>query len=320
MRQEYQDLILQTCGASSLQVAAKIQTLWSGYGEIVRLQLEGCDRPSVVVKHVKFPEGSDHPGGWNTDRSHRRKVRSYQVETHWYQNYSTNQSCRIPACLAACSYGDEMLIVLEDLDVVGFDQRRTSVKDREIRACLSWLAHFHALFLGVEPDGLWPVGTYWHLDTRPDELEAMDDARLKAAAGEIDRILNACRFKTIVHGDAKLANFCFSQSGQDVAAVDFQYVGGGCGMKDVVYFLGSCMDEKECEKRVPGLLDYYFTELQSSVNKDIDFAALETEWREMFVFAWTDFHRFLLGWMPGHWKINRYSKRLTKEVLQKLKQ
>ncbi|XP_014856918.1 PREDICTED: uncharacterized protein LOC106926469 [Poecilia mexicana] len=320
MKQEYQDLILQTCGASSLRVGAKIQTLWSGYGEIVRLHLEGCGRPSVVVKHVKFPEDAEHPGGWNTNRSHARKVRSYQVETHWYQNYSTNQSCRIPACLAARSYGDEMLIVLEDLDVEGYDQRRTSLKDKEIRACLSWLAHFHALFLGVTPEGLWPVGTYWHLETRPDELEAMDNAELKAAAGDIDRILNECNFKTIVHGDAKLANFCFSKSGLEVAAVDFQYVGGGCGMKDVVYFLGSCMDERECDKRVPGLLDHYFAELKAFVNKDVNFNALEKEWREMFAFAWTDFHRFLLGWMPGHWKINRYSKQLTREVLRKLKQ
>ncbi|XP_058503996.1 uncharacterized protein pkdc [Solea solea] len=319
MKQEYQDLILQACGASSLRVGAKIQSLWSGYGEIVRLHLEGCERPSVVVKHVKFPQEAEHPCGWTTDRSHTRKVRSYQVETHWYQNYSTSPNCRIPACLAACSHGDEMLIVLEDLDVAGYDRRRTSVKDREMRACLSWLAHFHALFLGVEPEGLWPVGTYWHLETRPDELEAMDDAELKAAAGDIDRVLNECRFKTVVHGDAKLANFCFSQSGQKVAAVDFQYVGGGCGMKDVVYFLGSCMDERECEKKAQSLLDYYFTELKLAVKKEVDFAALEREWREMFAFAWTDFHRMLLGWMPGHWKINCYSKQLSKEVLRKLK-
>ncbi|XP_040020890.2 uncharacterized protein pkdc [Gasterosteus aculeatus] len=319
MKPEHQDLILRACAASSLRVGAKMQTLWSGYGEIVRLHLEGCDRPSVVVKHVKFPQEAAHPGGWNTDRSHTRKVRSYEVETHWYRNYYTDRSCRTPACLAVCSHGDEMLIVLEDLDAVGYDQRRTSVKDREIKACLRWLAHFHALFLGVPPEGLWPVGTYWHLETRPDELEAMDDAELKAAAGAIDETLNGCVFKTLVHGDAKLANFCFSQGGEDVAAVDFQYVGGGCGMKDVVYFLRSCMEERECEKRVPGLLDHYFTELKRSVKKDVDFGALEKEWREMFAFAWTDFHRFLLGWRPGHWKINRYSKQLTKEVLLKLK-
>lgn len=136
MKQEYQDLILQACDASSLRVGAKIQTLWSGYGEIVRLHLEGCNRPSVVVKHVKFPEEAEHPGGWNTDRSHTRKVKSYQVETHWYQNYSTNQSCRIPACLAACSYGDEMLIVLEDLDVAGYDQRRYKLRNSASKSML----------------------------------------------------------------------------------------------------------------------------------------------------------------------------------------
>ncbi|KAI2654983.1 Heat shock protein beta-1 [Labeo rohita] len=320
MKKEHEDLILKACGAESLQIDAKIQTLWSGYGEIVRVHLEGCDRPSVVVKHVMFPQNQKHPGGWNTDISHQRKMRSYQVESHWYQNYTTSERCRVPACLAVRSFGDEQLIVLEDLDDAGFPMRKTYVNDAEIKACLSWIANFHALFLSVTPEGLWPIGTYWHLETRPEELEAMSDQKLKAAAAEIDSVLNNCRFKTILHGDAKLANFCFSKNGLQVAAVDFQYVGGGCGMKDVIYFLGSCMDEKECEKRVPGLLDHYFSELHKSLDEKANFSELEKEWRSMFAFAWTDFHRFLLGWMPGHHKINKYSKRLTQEVLNKLKQ
>uniref|UniRef100_A0A3Q2XIL2 Protein kinase-like domain containing n=1 Tax=Hippocampus comes TaxID=109280 RepID=A0A3Q2XIL2_HIPCM len=278
----------------------------------------GC-RDTIVSTNVVSPNGLHAAADPAAHRSHMRKVRSYEVETHWYQNYATSSKCRIPSCLAACSHGDEMLIVLEDLDVAGYDQRRTNVKDYEIRACLSWLAHFHAHFLGVAPQGLWPIGTYWHLKTRPDELEAMDDARLKAAAGAVDEVLNSCRFLTIVHGDAKLANFCFSSDGRDVAAVDFQYVGGGCGMKDVAYFLGSCLEEREGDKKVPGLLDHYFSELKHVVSAQVDFAALEKEWREMFAFAWTDFRRFLLGWMPGHWKIDRYNKRLADEVLLKLK-
>ncbi len=287
MKQEHEDLVLKACGATSLQIGAKIQTLWSGYGEILRVHLEGCDRPSVVIKHVMFPQNQKHPGGWNTDISHQRKVRSYQVESHWYQNYTTNECCRVPACLAAQSFGDEQLIVLEDLDVAGFPLRKTYVNDAEIKACLSWIANFHALFLNVTPEGLWPIGTYWHLETRPEELEAMSDQKLKAAAAEIDSILNNCRFKTVLHGDAKLANFCFSKDGLRVAAVDFQYVGGGCGMKDVIYFLGSCMDEKECENRVPGLLDHYFSELRKSLDEKASFPELEKEWRSMFAFAWT---------------------------------
>lgn len=141
MKQEYQDIVLRACGASSLRVGAKIQTLWSGYGEIVRLHLDGGERPSVIIKHVRFPAEAEHPGGWNTNRSHLRKVRSYQVETHWYQNYSTSQDCRIPACLAACSHGDEMLMVLEDLDAAGYSQRRFVSKgpSKEQRLLLSFI-------------------------------------------------------------------------------------------------------------------------------------------------------------------------------------
>uniref|UniRef100_A0AAV2MEQ1 CHK kinase-like domain-containing protein n=1 Tax=Knipowitschia caucasica TaxID=637954 RepID=A0AAV2MEQ1_KNICA len=330
MKAEDLELIRSWCGARSVRRGPVIQTLWSGYGDITRVLLQGCERPSVVVKHVRPPaqtasdRSHQRPPQTASDRSHQRKVRSYQVEAHWYQNYTTGPSCRTPVCLGSTSRGREMMMVLEDLDVAGFDQRKTSVGDREMRVCLRWLAHFHALFLGRNPDGLWPVGTYWHLETRPDELEAMDHPELRAAAADIDRTLSNCRFQTIVHGDAKLANFCFSCSGEEVAAVDFQYVGGGCGMKDVAYFLGSCMEERECEEKVPVLLDYYFTELRRAVGREegreevpaVDTVALEAEWRQMFAFSWTDFHRFLLGWSPGHWKIHGYSRRLTEEVFQ----
>ena len=74
----------------------------------------------------------------------------------------------------------------------------------------------------------------------------MKDSPLKENAFLIDEKLYQSSFKTIVHGDAKLANFCFTKDGCRSAAVDFQYVGGGCGMKDVAYFLGSCLTEEEC--------------------------------------------------------------------------
>ena len=192
--------------------------------------------------------------------------------------------------------------------------------DTELEACLSWLAHFHATFLHERPTGLWEIGTYWHLDTRPDELAELDDPELRAAAPAIDARLNASTFQTFVHGDAKLANFCFSVEGR-VAAVDFQYVGGGCGMKDVAYFISSCLHEDECERREASLLDYYFGQLRGALErrgKEIDFAALEDEWRSLYPVAWTDFFRFLQGWSPGHWKIHSYSERLARAVLETL--
>jgi len=134
-------------------------------------------------------------------------------------------------------------------------------------------------------------------------------------------LLNSAQYQTLIHGDAKVANFCFSADGQSVAAVDFQYVGGGCGMKDVAYFFGSCLSEDECEAWLDELLDEYFIVLRQALNArhhDINFDALESEWRQLFPVAWVDFHRFLLGWMPNHWKVNDYSRRVTAQVLAQL--
>ena len=322
MNPHFKHVTLNATGAGNLVESEVIQSLWSGYGRIVRCGLEGSELSSVVVKHVHWPDANHHPRGWNTSRSHERKVRSYQVETEWYAKWADRcgDACRVPKCFALETHGDEVFMVLEDLDAAGFGGRRSHVSDIEIKAGLSWLAHFHATYMGEKPDGLWETGTYWHLETRPDELAELDDPALTAAASAIDQQLKDSPFQTIVHGDAKLANFCFNDDGR-IAAVDFQYVGGGCGMKDVAYFLGSCLCEEECERQETALLDYYFEALKGALREKgtvLDVEALEADWRALYPLAWTDFFRFLQGWSPGHWKIHRYSKRLAREVLEQL--
>jgi len=210
---------------------------------------------------------------------------------------------------------------MEDLDASGYPERRHNLSSAELRACLSWLAHFHATFMNQKPDGLWDQGTYWHLATRPDELEELTDFKLKNAAHKIDQLLEDAQYTTLVHGDAKVANFCFSSCETRVAAVDFQYVGGGCGMKDVAYLFSSCLDENECERRESQLLDYYFNELTSALAEyqpAINTLEVEKEWRDLYPVAWADFYRFLQGWSPGHWKIHPYSQKLTRKVIDNL--
>ena len=63
-----------------------IQDLWSGYGAIYRVALGGDIPRRVVVKSVAPPDRLRHPRGWNTDCSHQRKLRSYEVERSWYLN------------------------------------------------------------------------------------------------------------------------------------------------------------------------------------------------------------------------------------------
>jgi predicted SnoaL-like aldol condensation-catalyzing enzyme len=89
----------------------------------------------------------------------------------------------------------------------------------------------------------------------------------------------------------------------------------------VAYFISSCFDEGESERREEEILARYFQHLRAALregNKAEDFAALEAEWRTLYPVAWTDFYRFLKGWSPGHWKIHRYSERLAQEVLSAL--
>jgi hypothetical protein len=321
----------KTARATSARRGPRIQSLWSGYGEIFRVELSGGELDSAIVKWVKPPA---RPRGSRQDASHARKCRSYQVEATWYRSFAArcDEACRVPRLLGARNAKDEWLFLLEDLDAAGYPGRRRDPTGAELEACLSWLAAFHARFLGTPPSGLWKTGTYWHLETRPDELAQIDDVALREAAPLLDRKLRACTFQTLVHGDAKPANFCFSEDGSRVAAVDFQYVGGGCGMKDVAYLLGGG-SSNAAEAIEARHLDTYFVHLRDAVVKrsatiagadarsapaPVDATALEEEWRALYPIARADYHRFLAGWAKDHWRRDAYAQRLMREVLRAL--
>ncbi len=309
--------IRRATSASAVTLGERLQSLWSGYGELWRVELALSDAAvSAIVKDVRPPRDDG-------TRSHRRKLRSYEVEQTFYERFATDTTaaCRVPRALALRAFGGELVSVLEDLDAAGFGRRRRRVDDSDVTVVLGWLATFHARFLGRAPDGLWKIGTYWHLATRPDELGAMKHPRLRAAASLIDARLNGARFKTLVHGDAKLDNVCFGESG-GVALVDFQYVGGGVGVKDLAYFLSSCLMPQECGPLIPRYLDLYFAALRAALvehQAGVEVDELEREWRSLFPLAWVDLYRFLLGWAPGQYDPDPYSDALVQSVLTNLK-
>ena len=189
----------------------RLQSLWDGYGEIVRARLR--DR-AVIAKNVRAPANA-----------HPRKKRSYEVEREFYLRWAArcDERCRVAKLVGHRG----SIMVLEDL----------GSERAELATCVDWLAAFHLRFLGAPPAGLWKIGTYWHLATRQDELAAMRDQDLKRRASDLDRALREARFQTIVHGDAKPENFLGD------AAVDFQYAGGGPGIVDVAYLLYGERDE-----------------------------------------------------------------------------
>ncbi|MGR5131004.1 phosphotransferase [Vibrio alfacsensis] len=301
----------------SLTLVDVIQPLWGGYGKLVRLRFQ---RRSVIVKHVRLSSTSEHPKGWNTDLSHLRKLHSYQVEVSWYQHFTTtiDERCRVPQGLKCVQTENEWLIVMEDLIDSGYPTVVKSATQQHLKACLVWLANFHARYIGTTGNQLWQTGTYWHLETRPDEFVALADQRLKQYAKRIDLLLKNAKYQTLVHGDAKLANFCFNPQMAVVAAVDFQYVGHGCAMKDVALFMSSAVEPDDCAKMEEWVLDTYFIALAKALKcyqPRLNVEEVELEWRPMFALAWADFQRFVKGWSPDHWKINAYTEALTERAL-----
>jgi hypothetical protein len=285
------DWIAAEVGARAVRRRERIQSLWGGVGELLRVELLGGPAETAIVKWARPPAGAD-------DVSMRRKKKSFAVEVAFYRALAPrcDDSCRVARLLASRVTDDEAVLVLEDLDAAGFADRVDEASDAQLAAALGWLASFHARFLGERPAQLWPTGTYWHLGTRLDELAAIPDRALRDAAPAIAEQLASARFQTVVHGDPKEANFCFGPAG--VAAVDFQYVGRGCAMSDVAYLLYGRSDEPAGgidEKR----LATYFAALRPRLSPGVDADALEAEWRALYPIARRDFQRFLAGWRPG---------------------
>ena len=72
---------------------------------------------------------------------------------------------------------------MEDLASIGLTQTTYDANKNHLVSCLNWLANFHAKYMNIKSDLLWEIGTYWHLDTRPDELKALEDKELKKYDG-----------------------------------------------------------------------------------------------------------------------------------------
>ena len=275
------DWVAEITGARRARRGAHLQTLWSGYGELFRVELDGAPARTAVVKRVSPPAIA------RGTISDQRKRCSYDVEHAFYRRYAQrcDDSCRVARAYGSRFSDGTWWLVLEDLDAAGFADRHDPARGDALDACLRWLAAFHAQFLGDPGEELWPEGTYWHLATRLDELAAITDEHIRATARELDAALSGARYQTILHGDAKEANFCFTADARAVAAVDFQYTGRGCGMKDVAYLLHGHDDRH---------LETYFAALRDALGAAA--APVEAEWRGLYRTAQLDLRRFLAGW------------------------
>lgn len=128
------------------------------------------------------------------------------------------------------------------------------------------------------------------------------NSKIVKYATNFDNRLNNCQFQTLIHGDAKVENFCFGET--EVAGCDFQWTGRGPGVKDLYMMISSCIED---ESIIEEILDTYFAYLHEYLPNFDQFKSLEKEWRELWPFVIVDFERFVLGWQPNHWKRTVYT-------------
>jgi hypothetical protein len=277
--------------------------LWGGMGYVYSLSL--ADN-TIVVKRV-----SPLSPNKRKSLSDRRKADSYEVEANFYENLANyllqERGLDIPQPLHV-ERDDGITICMSKVHgcVRGIDEDET-------RVVLQWLATLHAASWGIKADeaveeyGLQPIGTYWHLDTRPDEYSSIRNSgwegRLKRAARAIDERLKRDKMQCCVHGDAKDANmlFYFKDSIQRkdnlrVSMYDFQYCGKGPPTKDLAYFFCVAAHDNSSDYVV-----YYHNELLKRLESGAYRPTLE-ELNDSLQLSYCDWARFMAGW--GFWGID----------------
>eukprot|EP00210_Caulerpa_lentillifera_P000186 g181.t1 len=297
----------------------------------VQLHLEDNSITRVVAKETHLrPESFK-----DTEHYHRTKT-AYEVEIAFYDylmsHHLTPLEARVPEMLYAQLELDSFFLVLEDLrDSEELDKPRGCQKQElnssETKLALDWLSSFHARFLGVRnlSNCLWPNGTFWSLEKRQREFERMtlewnrtcenfrevyptffsstkiiDLAfRLQSIAAQLDELLKRNEsYKTLVHGDFKTANLFFYPN--DVAACDFQWIGEGLGVKDLIYLLYSSVSPHSVLTQEDEFLKYYYDAfVLKSGDPLMDKMYPWDEFKRDAEFAFLDYVRFLIGSMWG---------------------
>ncbi len=295
-----------------------IQPLWAGHGNLYRARLQGSKDNAIIIKEIKFDSRGPHKYNKKSQFAQRRKKESYQNELLWYKNFNyKNSNFKIPYYITSEETEEGIILILEDLKPKGFLPIKECTLEI-IKQTITWLANLHATYLNKTESPFLKQGNYWNLSTRPDEFKALSEVDKKAAQ-KIDQKLTRAKFQTLIHGDAKLANFLRNIS--DIAGVDFQYIGTGAGIIDLMYFLSS-INDKNLAKNEKKYLNIYFDSLEKSlklIQPDfLNFYELKAEWQTLYNYAWADFYRFLIGWNPHHYKVNDFTSNKYHKIFNKI--
>jgi len=291
-------------------VVKSLCRLWAGMGYIYQITVQlpspstssssGMETYHFIVKRVVPPSKKSRSMG------DERKTISYLLEAKIYENIAPSLiedhglSIPIPYYVERGGANDDRVTIC--MSRLGGSPGYLADKN-EVRAVLDWLSTLHAATWGraateyVDRSLVQPVGSYWHLETRPDEHDSMPrrgwEGRLKLAARAIDERLRRDEMQCCIHGDAKDANMLFTKGG-GVGMYDFQYFGKAPPSVDLAYFLCVAVGDTDDE-----YVAYYHQQLINKLIKGSNTPPTLKELEDSLALALCDFQRFMSGW--GQW-------------------
>mmetsp|Transcript_5812 Transcript_5812/g.13267 ORF Transcript_5812/g.13267 Transcript_5812/m.13267 type:complete len:369 (+) Transcript_5812:30-1136(+) len=300
------DTSIQTALSEDNVTIKSLCRLWAGMGYIyqvtVRLPIASSSKTNkyeFIVKRVIPPPKKSRSMG------DERKAVSYLFEANFYDKIAHaliekhDLAIPIPYHIEREEDTDQVTICMSRLTgSPGYLQN-----DNTIHAVLTWLATLHAATWGSKADDyvrqklVQPIGSYWHLDTRPEEHDSMSrrgwEGRLKMAARAIDERLKRDGMQCCIHGDAKDANMLFKGGDHGVSMYDFQYCGKAPPSVDLAYFLCVAVGDTDSD-----YIQYYHQQLIQRLGEG-DHRPTLKELEDSVALALCDFQRFMSGW--GQW-------------------
>ena len=232
-------------GAVTFVRTSQIQRLWGGMGAVLSLEWsvdgegggKGAAVHELVAKRVQLPAGG------HLSLGDQRKKDSYECEARFFEVMAAELNAAglsVPRGLLVEHRADGLTILMSKLRGAG----SWSMGQAETAKAVAFLAQMHGQTWGARADaavaaGLQPQGSYWYLDTRPDEWDMMPsrgwEGRLRRMARALDERLKADPHQCIVHGDTKSDNMVWDSG--VLSMCDFQYCGKATPMKDLAYLL-----------------------------------------------------------------------------------
>ena len=250
-------------GASAIEaVEIEVLDVANGMGTLCRCRLigEGSSVPTPASVMVKLPGDVGLTFRWFS-----RWFATARREHSFYRHFAAKAPLRVPVIFHADfdQRTQESVLVMEDLHEMETISQATGVGPERALAAVAAIARLHGRF-GENPAADAAVAAHCGEFQNATQRRILQTVYMLALPVALDRFGECFSPKTrrlaigfgplidtylanvvkdrprLLHGDFRCENLMFGSEGpDDLAFIDWQGFGIGCGMYDIAYFLGS---------------------------------------------------------------------------------